>query len=228
MADISAIKPTGTSGASYNIKDATARTNIGTLNNNVSALGGRVTGLDTRVTALEKAGGGQRTYFSSGYSDDPESEYGFTDCGYALIVDATRWLYDDDDKLIQKTFRDTWSYYNSVTDALERVGTPKVGDLIFVKEVKTLDNWGLMPTNEIIGKFNTTSLDSHYTRPTPPSPSEDIDVWGSGNNIHLGNSYYATYKAFYIVGFATVNVPSEEVEGKTDTLLIAKCFDTEA
>jgi len=57
MADISAIKPTGTSGASYNIKDATARTNINTLNNNVSALGGRVTGLDTRVTALENAGG---------------------------------------------------------------------------------------------------------------------------------------------------------------------------
>lgn len=42
MADISVIKPNGASGASYNIKDAAARTSI--------------SGLNTRVTALENAG----------------------------------------------------------------------------------------------------------------------------------------------------------------------------
>lgn len=97
MADISAIKPTGTSGASYNIKDATARTNIGTLNNNVSALGGRVTGLDTRVTALEKAGGGLKIYRIAG----PAFAYDEIENGLTGVVkwdsENRAWTNDYDD-----------------------------------------------------------------------------------------------------------------------------------
>ena len=215
MADISAIKPYGTGGASYNIKDATARSNI--------------SGLDTRVTALENAGGGQSTYFSDDYCSDPEEEYGFTDCGYTVIVDATRWIYDDNDRQIQRTYHNTWSYYNNLTDVMERVGTPKVGDLIFVNDFDRLSISGTMPTDSTIGYLsNTSELDGRYVLKSPPDPVPPggFPIVGSGNYVSLGNTYYSTYKAFYIVGFATVNVPSEEVEGKTDTLLIAKCFGT--
>lgn len=51
MADISAIKPAGAGGASYNLKDAAARVNI-------NILFGQDQELDTRVTALENSGGG--------------------------------------------------------------------------------------------------------------------------------------------------------------------------
>ena len=53
MADISAMKPNGAGGASYNFKDAAARVNI-------NILFGQDQALDTRVTALENApsGGG--------------------------------------------------------------------------------------------------------------------------------------------------------------------------
>lgn len=225
MADISAVKPDGASGASYNLKDATARNNISTLSTTVQALGGRVTSIETDMQAVKNSV--QSTYFSEDYGNDPQGDYGFTDCGYTIIVDATRWRYTDDDQEIQKTYHDTFSYYNNLEDKFERVGTPKVGDLIFVNDSGRMSIAGTMPTNAVVGKFNTSSLDSHYTQPTPPTPSEDINVIGSGNYVSLGNAYYSTYKAFCIVGLATVNVPSEEIEGKTDTLLIAKCFATE-
>lgn len=216
MADISAFKPYGAGGASLNFKDATARSNI--------------SGLDTRVTALENAGGSQSTYFSTEYGNDPEEDYGFTDCGYTVIVDATRWRYDDNDRQIQRTYHDTWSYYNNLTEEMERVGTPKVGDIIFVKEFASMSISGTMPSDTTIGYLSDASgLDGRYVQKSPPEPLPPggFPIVGSGRYVSLGNSYYATYKAFYIVGFATVNVPSEEVEGKTDTLLIAKCFDTE-
>lgn len=216
MADISSIKPYGTSGASLNFKDATARSNISSLN--------------TRVTALENAGGGQSTYFSGDYGNDPEGDYGFTDCGYTVIVDSTRWGYDDNDHQIQRTFHDTYSYYNNLTEAMERVGTPKVGDIIFVNDSKGMYISGTMPSNTTIGYLSDTSgLDGRYVQKSPPEPVPPygFPIVGSGQYVSLGNSYYSTYKAFHIIGFATVNVPSEEIEGKTDTLLIAKCFGTE-
>jgi len=226
MADISAIKPAGASGASYNLKDATARNNIGTLSTTVQSLGGRVTSLETDMQAVKS--NVQRTYFSGDYGNDPQGDFGFTDCGYTIIVDATRWIYDDNDHQIQRTYHDTWSYYNNLTDAMERVGTPKVGDIIFVKNYDRISISGTMPSDEVIGRFNTSSLDSHFApKETPPVPSDNINVMGSGQYVNLGDSYFSNYKAFYIVGFATVTVPSEEVEGKTDTLLIAKCFATE-
>lgn len=226
MADISAVKPDGASGASYNLKDAAARNNISTLSTTVQSLGGRVTSLETDMQAVKS--NIQRTYFSDDFGNDPEGDYGFTDCGYTIIVDATRWIYDDNDQVIQKTYHSTFNYYNNLTEKYERVGTPKVGDIIFVKDSNRLSIGGTMPTNAVIGKFNTSSLDSHFApKETPPAPSDDINVNGSGNYVNIGTSYYYTYQGFYIIGFVTVNVPSEEVDGKTDTLLIAKCFATE-
>lgn len=228
MADISAIKPAGASGASYNLKDATARTNISTLSTTVQSLGGRVTSLETDMQAVKN--NIQSTYFSGEYGSDPEEDYGFTDCGYTVIVDATRWIYDDNDRQIQRTYHETWSYYSNLTDAMERVGTPKVGDIIFVKELASMYISGPMPSDTTIGYLSDVSgLDGRYVQKSPPEPIPPggFPIVGSGQHVSLGNSYYLTYKAFYIVGFATVNVPSEEVEGKTDTLLIAKCFATE-
>ena len=61
MADISAMKPNGAGGASYNFKDAAARVNI-------NILFGQDQALDTRVTALENApsGGGVNIYRIAG------------------------------------------------------------------------------------------------------------------------------------------------------------------
>lgn len=73
MADISAIKPSGASGASYNIKDATARTNIGTLSNNVSALGGRVTSVESKANQLPQI------FYNRGYGDWRDTELAYVD-----------------------------------------------------------------------------------------------------------------------------------------------------
>ena len=73
MADISAIKPNGAGGASYNFKDATARSNIDTLSNNVSALGGRVTSAESKANQLPQI------FCLVGYGDWGDTDIAYVD-----------------------------------------------------------------------------------------------------------------------------------------------------
>lgn len=96
MADISAIKPAGAGGASYNFKDAAARVNI-------NILFGQDQALDTRVTALEDApsGGGANIYRIAGpviISDDISDQVS----GVVYWDSENRaWAYDYDDTSFQ-------------------------------------------------------------------------------------------------------------------------------
>lgn len=153
MADISAIKPAGAGGASYNFKDAAARVNI-------NILFGQDEALDTRVTALEDApsGGGVALWASDDMSSDPSGDWGFSDCDYAAIYEASIWGDGEGDQPTLYTRYPTYTYYNSSEDIVVKVGELKVGDVImynsnfyYVTGLATVTQ----PSEDFSGKTNT-------------------------------------------------------------------------
>lgn len=165
MADISSIKPYGSSGASYNYKDATARTNITTLyaqdealESNIQTVSGRVTTLtntvgtiDSRVTALENAGGGGDKIYQLGgfpFSDEDMEVWGAGD----IIFDSSNrtWSYSYDDTLIwYAPTSNLIPEYPSTT-----VPTPNVGDI--VAWVSYDDGYGWV--RRILAIMNSTTI----------------------------------------------------------------------
>lgn len=136
MADISSIKPYGAGGASYNIKDATARTNIN--------------GLNTRVTALENAGGGIKIYRITGqaFAYD-EIENGLTGVVY----------WDSENRAWANDYDDTSFYYVPLTSLMPNypnttAPSVNVGDILIgfsegygsIKSVLAIMNSATVPT----------------------------------------------------------------------------------
>lgn len=145
MADISSFKPNGTGGASYNFKDATARSNISTLSNTVNNLG-------TRVTALENAGGGFKLYYGADIEIEDAVDYDYTDCDY--VVTCRRQMWNNESGSWVK--EDYWTIANyrkdqSGEDVLLR--SPATGDILIYNNARLLRN-----TPVYSGQNNTGSI----------------------------------------------------------------------
>lgn len=136
MADVSSIKPYGTGGASYNIKDATARTNINALN--------------TRVTALENAGGSLKMHRIVGPV--------FNGSDFGNPVNGVVY-WDSENRAWANDYDDTSFQYVPVTSLMPQypntsAPTVAVGDILvnfsegygFIKSVLAVMNSATVPT----------------------------------------------------------------------------------
>lgn len=136
MSDISAFKPYGTGGASYNFKDATARSNI--------------SGLDTRVTALENAGSGLKIHRITG----PVFTYDVIDNGLTGVV-----YWDSENRAWANDYDDISFHFVPLTSLMPQYPnttppTVNVGDILinfeegygYIKSVLAIMNSTTVPT----------------------------------------------------------------------------------
>ena len=219
MADVSAIKPAGAGGASYNFKDAAARVNI-------NILFGQDEELDTRVTALENApSGGGPAFWVTDEIEDP-GDWDISDCDYLFILERSFWDYDDNDQPKLYTSYPVYTYYNGVQDNNVRVGEAKAGDIIVIENYDRRTFYGSLPSTETIGHLSESNLDGRYVQKSPPDPAPPggFPITGSGSSINLGQTVDTSKSFYYVAGLTTVTRASEDFPGKTNTYKLAKCF----
>lgn len=220
MADISAIKPAGAGGTSYNFKDAAARVNI-------NILFGQDQALDTRVTALENApSGGGAAFWVTDEIEDP-GDWDISDCDYLFTLERSVWDYDDDNHPKLYTSYPVYTYYNGVQDTNVRVGEAKAGDIIVIENSDRRTFYGSLPSSSTIGYLSdTSSLDGRYVQKSPPEPvpAGGFPIVGSGSSVNFGQTIDTNKSFYYVVGLTTITRPSEDFSGKTNTFKLAKCF----
>ena len=201
MADISSFKPNGAGGASYNFKDATARSNISTLSNSVNSLG-------NRVTALENAGSGTVRVWKAIDTIMPlEDEYpnyyrGYGE-DYGYITKAVRWIQNEDTGVWeQKTF-DGIGMYNPDTDSYSHTFPTQLNTGVTIEEPKVADY--------ILGTENIVSYAQVRDGTTP----------GTGSVVGYAQYTRVVTRLYIISSFVTYTEASER-EGYTDTITLAR------
>lgn len=194
MADVSSIKPYGTGGASYNLKDATARSNI--------------SGLNTRVTALENAGSGTvRVWKAIDTVMSLEEEYptyyrGYGE-DYCYITKSVRWVQNEDTGVWeQKTF-DGIGMYNPNTDSYTHTFPTQLNTGVTIEEPKIAD---------YILESRTISAYARVTDGTTP---------GTGTVVGYAE-YQRVYTSLYIISSFVTYTEESEREGYTDTITMAR------
>lgn len=194
MADVSSIKPYGTGGASYNLKDATARSNIN--------------GLNTRVTALENAGSGTVRVWKaidgimSLDEDYPDYYRGYGEV-YCYNTKSVRWVQNEDTGVWKQKTYDGLGMYNPDTDSYSHTFPAQLNTGVTIEEPKVADY--IIETKNI-------SENAMVTDGTTP---------GTGSFVGYAQYYREVTNLYIISSFVTYTEASER-EGYTDTITLAR------